>query len=73
MSKSAKERSLEIVQNTLDGYGIVKSNAISAYTLLQNVPVGLFFELVYSVQKAVIEEALEYKFRTRNPFGPGGE
>jgi hypothetical protein len=73
MSKSAKERSLEIVQNTLDEQGTLVRSAISDYTPLQNIPVGLFFELVYSVQKAVIEEALNEKFKVRNPFGPGGE
>jgi hypothetical protein len=67
MSKNAKEICSEIVHKALVEHGT------SYYTSLQNIPIGLFFELIYSVQKAAIEDALEEKFRVRNPFGPGGE
>ena len=41
--------------------------------LISHLPVYVFAKLIYSLQTAATEEALNTKFRITNPFGPGGE
>jgi hypothetical protein len=70
MSKNSKDRSLEITKKVITEFG---DKDIYTSSLVGSLPIYLFSKLIYELQKDAIEDALEERFKVRNPFGPGGE
>jgi len=70
MSKNSKDRSLEITKKVITEFG---DKDIYTSSLVASLPIYLFSKLIYELQKDAIEDALEERFKVRNPFGPGGE